>query len=217
MSPMTTSLPARLADVFRSLRSGKHICHDDIAEYRDLDRNEELYRALFQGLGYELVHHGQGFYYFKGDNYLSSLRLQAISLFVLVLFQDLEDKKFQESDGAWERRLLMRTFGINELPHFQTSQRRSLMYAVGVTPDTLHDKVLRPLVRYGMLEMAGTEQFRFRSPIYRFVDLCMQFAESDLHAVATATDGEESIAVPSVDKSDADVTSAEGDAEEDEA
>ena len=215
---MTVSLPARLADVFRSLRSGKHICRDDIALHRDLERNEELYHALFLALGYELVHHGQGFYYFKGDNYLSSQRLQAISLFVLILFQDLEDKKFQESDGAWERRLLTRSFAINELPHFQTPQRRSLMFAVGVTAETLHEKVLRPLVRYGLSDMVGAEQFRFRSAIYRFVDVCMQFAEADLIAVATA-DGEEplAVAVGPVVVGQADPTAAEEDQEEDEA
>jgi chromosome condensin MukBEF MukE localization factor len=209
--PINVSLPARLAVVFRSLRNGEHICRDDLAEYHDLERNEELYRALFLGLGYELVHHGQGFYYFKGDNSLSSLRLQAISLFVLILFQDLEDKKFQESDGAWERRLLTRTFAVSELPHFQTPQRRSLMFRIGVTPDTLHEKVLRPLIRYGMVEMVGTDQFRFRSPVYRFVDVCMQFAEADLNAVATA-DGDEPVAEPVVSQTDS--TPADNDEDE---
>lgn len=177
--PPTVDLPARLAEVFRSLRSGKHISRDDVADYRDLDRNEELYRALFAGLGYELVHHGQGFYYFKGSNQLSTQRMQAIAIFVLILFQDLEDKKFQDADRAWERKLLLRAFAINELPHFQTAQRRSMLLTVGVTPETLHEKVLRPMARYGMLEMTGPEHFQFRSPIYRFVDVCMKFAEDD--------------------------------------
>lgn len=150
-----------------------------MVDYRDLDRNEELYRSLFTGLGYELVHHGQGFYYFKGGNQLSTQRLQAIALFVLILFQDQEDKKFQEADRAWERKLVTRTFGVSELPHFQTAQRRSLLHTVGVTPDTLHDKVLRPMARYGILEMTGLDHFQFRAPIYRFVDLCMKFGDGD--------------------------------------
>ena len=165
--------------MFRSLRSGKHISRDDVADYRDIDRNEELYRALFAGLGYELAHHGQGFYYFKGANQLSTQRMQAITLFVLILFQDLEDKKFQEADRAWERKLLLQTFGINELPHFQTAQRRSMLLTVGVTPETLQEKVLRPMARYGMLEMVGPDHFQFRSPIYRFVDACMKIADDN--------------------------------------
>ena len=186
----TIDLPARLANAFRSLRSGKHICRDDVADYRDLERNEDLYRALFEGLGYELTHHGQGFYYFKGGNYLTTQRLQAITLFMLILFQDLEDKKFQEADRAWERRLLSRIFSVGELPHFQTSQRRSLLFTVGVNQESLHEKVLRPMARYGMLEMLGADQFQFRSPIYRFVDLCMQFSQEDWASLSAAQEGE---------------------------
>ena len=176
---MTIGLPEKLAEVFRSLRSGKHICRDDVADYRDLERNEDMYREVFQGLGYELTHHGQGFYYFKGGNYLTTHRLRAITLFMLILFQDLEDKKFQEADRAWERKLLSRIFSVSELPHFQTSQRRNMLFTFGVTEETLHEKVLRPMARYGMLETVGPDQFQFRSPIYRFVDLCMRFAEED--------------------------------------
>jgi chromosome condensin MukBEF MukE localization factor len=188
--PLTTvDLPARLADVFRSLRSGRHICRDDVADYRDLDRNEEQYCALFAGLGYELVHHGQGFYYFKGGNQLSTQRLQAITLFMLILFQDLEDRKFQAADRVWERTLLTRIFGVNELPHFQTAQRRSMLLTVGVKADTLHDKVLRPMARYGMLEMTGAEHFQFRSPIYRFVEVFMKFADDDWQSPLAGTDG----------------------------
>lgn len=175
--PPQIVLPARLADVFRALKSGKHICRDDFADFRDVEKNEDLYRTLFAGLGYELIHHGQGFYYFKGGNQLSTLRLQAMALFVFILFQDLEDKKFQDAERMWERKLLTRSFNIAELPHFQTSQRRSLLFSLGVTPETLYEKVLKPMVRYGMLEMTGTDHFQFRSPIYRFIDLCLAMAE----------------------------------------
>jgi chromosome condensin MukBEF MukE localization factor len=185
LPPLTVNLPERLAEVFRSLRSGRHICRDDIADYRDLERNEDLYQALLAGLGYELVHHGQGFYYLKGGNTLTTQRLQAITLFMLILFQDLEDKKFQEADRSWERSLLTRTFSVNELPHFQTSQRRSMLYTVGVTADTLQEKVLRSMIRMGMLEMVGPDRFQFRSPVYRFVDVCMRFADEAWKPTAT--------------------------------
>lgn len=176
--PTQIALPARLAEVFRALKSGKHICRDDFADFRDVERNEDLYRTLFEGLGYELIHHGQGFYYFKGGNQLSTLRLQAMALFVFILFQDLEDRKFQDAERMWERKLLTRSFKVVELPHFQTSQRRSLLLSLGVTPETLHEKVMKPMARYGMLEMTGNDHFQFRSPIYRFIDLCLAVAEN---------------------------------------
>lgn len=165
--------------MFRLLRTGRHICREDGADYRDLERNEEQYSDLFHGLGYKLIHHGQGFYYFEGRNHLSTQRLQAITLFTLILFQDLEDKKFQEPERAWERNLLNRIFRITELPHFETSKRRSMLHAVHVTRETLQDKVLKPMKRLGMLAMVGNDQFHFRAPIYRFIELCMQLGEEN--------------------------------------
>lgn len=176
---MADLLPANLAGVFRSLRNGRHICRDDGAPYLDLDRNEEQYEAVFRALGYKLVHHAQAFYYFEGRNRLSTQRLQAITLFVLILFQHLEENKFQEADRAWIRTLLGRIFRIAELPHFQTAQRRSLLFNAKVTPETLHEVVLKPMSRFGMLELIGADQFQFRAPIYRFVDLCLAMGEQE--------------------------------------
>ncbi|MDB5389033.1 MAG: hypothetical protein JWM11_4679 [Planctomycetaceae bacterium] len=172
-------LPARLAEVFRSLRSGRHICREDHADFRDLERNEDLYQILLRGLGYELVLHGQGFYYLKGGNSLSTQRIQAITLFMLILFQELESKKFQDIERSWERTLLTRILNISELPHFQTSQRRSMLFTLGVTAETLQEKVLRPMSRFGIIEMISSDRFRFRSPVYRFVDLCMRIADEE--------------------------------------
>jgi chromosome condensin MukBEF MukE localization factor len=173
------ALPERLATVFRLLRKGRHICRDDGADYRDLAHNEEPYRVLFQGLGYTLVHHGQGFFFFEGTQNLTSQRLQSITLFMLILFQDLEDRKFQGADRAWERSLLSKVFNLDDLPHFHTSQRRSMMLSLNITKDALHEKVLQPMSRMGMLDLIGTNHFHFRSPVYRFIDLCIRFADDE--------------------------------------
>ena len=170
-------LPERLGALFRSLRNGRHICRDDVLDFRELKGNEDALRTLFKSLGYDLVRHmGHGFFYFKGDSHASSVRMQAITLFMLILFQDLEDKKFQSPDRAWERTLLSRTFHVSELPHFATGRRRTAMGTVDVTADNLSVKILGPLGRMGMIETVGADQFRFRSPAFRFVDLCMQYA-----------------------------------------
>jgi hypothetical protein len=193
-------LPERLGVLFRSLRTGKHICRDDVLDFRDLNGNEDALRTLFKALGYELMRHpGHGFFYFKGENLAPTSRMQAVTLFMLILFQDLEDKKFQTADRAWERMLLSRTFHVNELPHFATSQRRTIMGTVGVTSESLGEKIFRPLVRMGMIEMVSAEQFQFRSPVFRFVDLCIQYADQDL---ATSIGDDIDSVVPSVDGAD---------------
>jgi hypothetical protein len=135
---------------------------------------------------------------------------------MLILFRDLEDKKFQEADRAWERKLLSRIFTVSELPHFQTSQRRSMLFTVGVTEETLHEKVLRPMARYGMLEMAGSDQFQFRSPIYRFVDLCLRFADEDWESMSTDDEGanDDAPAILADDEADSLLADADDDVED---
>ena len=172
-------LPKRLSEAFRQLRNGRHICSEDGALYRDMEVDKERYRVVFSSLGHELVHHAQGFFYLKGGPSLSSKRLQAITLFVFVLFQDLEDHKVQEASRAWVQTLTNRIFDITKLPHFATTQLRGMMANLGVTQDTLRAQVLRPLAGLGMVHLRDDDHFQFRSPIYRFVDLALEYADQD--------------------------------------
>jgi hypothetical protein len=173
----TVSLPARLDTVFRSLRSGRHICRTDGADYADIERHEDEYRSILRGLGYTLVHHPQGFYYLRGTGAISAQRLRAIVLFLLILFQDLEDNKFKEDERSWERSITRREFRVSELPHFDTVQRRTLLDSVGVTPATLQSRVLRFLRQLGMIDVLGEDRFTFRPAVHRFLDLFLEYAQ----------------------------------------
>ena len=178
--PLTAeALPKRLAEVFRLLRTGHHICVEDGAVYRDLENDEERYELVLAGLGYELVHHAQGFYYLKGGPALTSKRLQAITFFLLVLFQDLEEHKIQDNPRGWVQTLTNRVFDIDKLPHFGTTQLREKMTRLGIEKDTLRSQVLGPLKSLGIVSMRDDGRFRFRPPVYRFVDLTLEFADQD--------------------------------------
>jgi hypothetical protein len=77
----------------------------------------------------------------------------------------------------WEKTLLERPFDIEELPHFATTpSRREMMEKVGVGEKELHEKVLSLLSKWGILEFASPTKFYFKPPVYRFVDLCEQYA-----------------------------------------
>jgi chromosome condensin MukBEF MukE localization factor len=171
------ALPHKLAEVFRLLRKGRHICVEDGPNYRIVEQEEDRYRIVLDALGYELIHHAQGFYYIKGGKTFSSRGLQSITIFVFLLFQHLEDNKQGEPDHMWVRSLTTKRFVIDELPHFGTQQHRAMMANLELTRPTLHQRVLRVLDQLGMLEFIDDHSFRFRSPIYRFVDLCMAYAE----------------------------------------
>ena len=177
----TVAIPERLAVVFSKLRRGRHISRQDAEDFQDLSQNRDAYTLLLHNLGYELVCHPQEFFYVEGNAQVLGERLRAVTLFMLILFQHLEDNKFREAARAWERTLLERPFDVSELPHFTTSApRRALMERVGVTADALHKKVLRQLEQWGMLDFVSQGKFYFRSPVYRFVDLCEQYATQGL-------------------------------------
>jgi hypothetical protein len=199
------ALPDQLAEVFRSLRMGKHLCRDDGVIYRDLEQNEANYRLILERLGYELVCHGKGFYYLQGGGALSSQRLECLTIFMLLLFQDMEDRKFENRERMWEKTLLSRVFSVSELPHFATAEKRKMMSAVGVTPDSLSKKVMKVLASLGMLELMPQGQFRFRAPVYRFVDLCLQYASEEWAKQGQA----EAVAAASATEQAPDTTNAE--------
>lgn len=174
----TMEFPPQTASVFRALRMGKHLSRRQGEVYYDLDRHYKQYAAVFGALGYRLIRHEQGFYYFAGDSVLRAQRLRAITLFVLILFQDLEDKKYSQGGRSWERELLTRQFTVAELPHFATAQRRALMHAVGVTPESLDSK-LRFMSTLGFIDINSADSFHFLPPIYRFVDLFLIYADDE--------------------------------------
>lgn len=169
-------LPERLSNVFRAMRNGRHISRNDGADFLDLERRTALYEHVLRGLGYTLKHHNQGFYYLEGAGSVRSERMRAALVFLLILFQDLEERKFQRQDRAWERSLLRTTFKIAELPHFQTAQRRSLMAAIDIDEAKV-PQVLTSLDKLGVVRLLPESQFGFLPPVFRFVDLCMRYAE----------------------------------------
>jgi len=169
-------LPPRLASVFRLLRSGRHLSREDGPDFLDLERNFDIYAHILDGLDYSLRRHGQGFYYIEGAVGVRSDRMRSSLLFLLVLFQDLDEKKFERQDRAWERSLLRTTFKIADLPHFQTSHRRAMMNAVGVEEAGLL-RLLQFLERLGVVRLLPDAQFSFLPPVHRFIELSVGFSE----------------------------------------
>lgn len=181
------TLPPRLSEVFRLLRSGRHLSRDDGPDFLDLDRNSELYSHLLAGLGYGLRRHPQGVYFIEGSGAVRSERMRAALVFLLILFQDLDEKKFQSEDRAWERTLLRRSFRTAELPHFHTAQRRAMMSAVDVDEGGL-TRVLQFLERLGVVKTLPEGQFVFLAPVHRFIDLCVRYTEEGAWPAKSSAD-----------------------------
>ncbi len=164
---MTTELP-RLADVFRGLSRGRHICIDDGESYWALKENVALFHDLFEALGFKLIAHQKNFFYFEGDERLSDASARLV-VFVFILVEWLGD-----AGVLVEEELLRREFSIQELPHFATDRYRSYMVQVGVTDHDQFLLLVKTIERLGIAQLITESRLRFRTPIYRFLDLCLK-------------------------------------------
>lgn len=190
MITTTNKFPPKLEEAFRQLKSGRHVCRDDVHVFRDLKEHQESYEQIFKALGFNLCYHNRDFFFFNGDNRFRTRGLEQATLFILILFQHLEDNKFQGQRRQWQKTLLSQPFKINELPHFATNARRRMMMDSGVSKENFRKQVIDTLKRLGMIEMIDQNVFQFRSPVYRFIDMCIEFSQREEMSPSTSDNSE---------------------------
>lgn len=168
---MTATNPYALPgaeEIFNKLRGGYHLSIEDGPLYHILKANIDQYKQLFAALGLELCEHSEGFYYLLGEGTLSKTAEQ-MGLFMLILIDSLADQPVEI-----EKQLLEESFEPELLPHLRRDRYGQYMNSVGVdTPDDLR-RVISALERLGFAVWEADDTFRFRAPVYRFLDLCLE-------------------------------------------
>jgi chromosome condensin MukBEF MukE localization factor len=161
-----------LEQIFDDLRRGKHLAEGDGPHVHALRENVEAYARLFDALGFTLVQHPRGFFYFSADP-SSTVTDQAgrMAVFTFILVESLADQGKQV-----EETLMTHTFNVDELPHLSTDRFVTYMRDVGVISVDDIRQVLKNMRRLGFAELVGDDLFRFRTPAYRFLDLCSELA-----------------------------------------
>jgi hypothetical protein len=156
-----------LPELFDKLRSGRHLSADDGALYLALRTDFAEYRALFEAIGFDLVEHERGFYYFRSTDDLGKEATQlAVFFFVLVeawgdAGKDLEATAFDPAGHA-----------LSALPHMSRDSWRRCLAEAGIANDDEIAKVVQRMERLGFTERLADDRFRFRTPVWRFFDLC---------------------------------------------
>ncbi len=158
-----------LGELFDKLRSGRHLSAEDGPLYLALRTDYGTYRALFAALGFDLVEHERGFYYFRSSEDLGKEATQ-LAVFVFVLVEawgdagkDLETTALDPAGQA-----------LADLPHLtREGWRRCMAEADSATPEDLA-RIVQRLERLGFAEAVGEDRFRFRAPVWRFFDLCLE-------------------------------------------
>jgi hypothetical protein len=170
--PSPYALP-HLAEIFDALRRGHHLCAADGVLYQALRENLEAYRDLFHHLGFRLQVHQRDFFYFRGKDSLSS-QASRMAVFVFILIESLSDQGEPVVDT-----LMTRTFAIPDLPHLKSARYRAYLKEAGASSEDNLRMITRQLERFGFVQRHTEDTFNFRTPAYRFFDVCIEILNRD--------------------------------------
>lgn len=159
-----------LAEIFESLRRGKHLSVRDRDLFHALKRQSSKYEAIFAKLGFKLVHHPRDFFYFFDTSNFTELSAR-MAVFMFILVESLADK-----GDSVEETVLTRRFTYKDLPHLQGERCQTYMREAGVTTPEDLAKIVQTMERFGFARRMDEESFVFEVSIYRFLDLCMEMA-----------------------------------------
>ncbi|NOY25670.1 MAG: hypothetical protein GXP62_07330 [Oligoflexia bacterium] len=162
----------KLAEIFRQLRDGRHLCLEDGELYSAVEENAEGFTDLFKTLGYALQPHRKGIYFFRGDTAVTDTA-RRFAVFTFILVEHLGD-----SGQGIEEALFTASFPIDEFPHLQSDRYRETMAEMGVSSVDDLSKLVRSMERFGFTAVDG-ERVRFRRPMYRLIDLCVRVLETE--------------------------------------
>ncbi|MCB9609608.1 MAG: hypothetical protein H6716_23655 [Polyangiaceae bacterium] len=173
-----------LQEMFNHLRGGRHLSIHDGPVYLAVRADYGQYRMLFGALGFDLVEHDRGFYYFQSGEDLGKEATQLVVFFFVLVEawgdagHDLEAVAFDPGGHA-----------VAELPHFSRESWRACMSEAGVPNEAELANVVKKLDRYGFAERLSDDRFRFLSPAWRFFDVCREvWTETESSADVTAAE-----------------------------
>lgn len=162
-----------LEEIFDALRRGRHLCAADGKSYWALRENLEAYQDLFHHLGFRLQVHQRDFFYFRGKDSLSP-QASRMAVFVFILIESLSDQGEPVVDT-----LMTRTFSVPDLPHLKSARYRAYLKEASAASDDDLRKIVGHLERLGFVQRQTDDSFSFRTPAYRFFDVCIEILNRD--------------------------------------
>ena len=159
-----------LAKIFNALRRGRHISLTDGQLYTDLNAHADDFKRIFAQLGFTMIRHPRDFFYFIDRSNFSESAAR-ISLFMFILIENLADK-----GDSIEETIMSRRFNYSELPHLTGERYRNMMREAGILDMSDIENLTRSMEKFRFLERMPDNTFTFRTPAYRFLDICIDMA-----------------------------------------
>lgn len=174
-----------LREIFATLLHGRHISAEDGVEYYSLRDHAHDYTRLFLALGFDLVVDPRGFAYFRSENDAGK-EMAACALFLFIFLQHWDDQGKELQTELFNPN----GFRLSELPHFKKASWSELLEQVKVTTAEQLREVCKQMARLGFLTRLDDETYRFRKPVFRFLDVCLELLDENtkVHDNSTTED-----------------------------
>ena len=164
--------------IYTRLREGAHLSADSptqFALFRELEQHRDSYTHLFALLGYELVYHPNGFFYFVYPDSVTSQSLtmsRKVALLIYTLIDYLQDNNFDPLATITGEAIARRTFEDTRDHYPDLYQQADLASTEAI------NGLLEWMNRRGFCQFTGDDQVRFLKPVSRFLEAVEQVTEN---------------------------------------
>ena len=159
--------------------------------YNDILRNEEDIRKFLDIFEHKLVVHNKDFIYVEASRNKQLLRGHRELIVFLAVFFERYQKLYSSVQVPWYEEIIISTQTLMEMNLYSTETAENRLLSVGLNDDLdIFNTVLKPaasqfLVQISQSDLKNTDsleaaqkvEFKFNTPVYRFIDMFTELAE----------------------------------------
>jgi Condensin complex protein MksE len=159
--------------------------------YNDILRNEEDIRKFLDIFDHKLVVHKKDFIYAEASRNRQLLRGHKELIIFLAVFFERYQKINSSIQAPWYEEIIISTQTLSDINLFSTETAQNRLLSVDLNDDwDIFSKVLKPaagqflvqinqadLIHTDNIEAAQKVEFKFNTPVYRFIDMFTELAE----------------------------------------
>ena len=159
--------------------------------YNDILRNEEDIRKFLDIFEHKLIVHNKDFIYAEASRNKQLLRGYKELIVFLAVFFERYQKLYSSIQAPWYEEIIISTQTLADMNLYSTETAENRLLSVGLNDDLdIFDSVLKPaasqfLVQISQSDLKNTDtldaaqkvEFKFNTPVYRFIDMFTELAE----------------------------------------
>jgi len=204
-------LPGNIRQIWNKLvPQGIYISAENERElYNDILRNEDDVRNFLEIFDHKLVVHNKDFIYAEDARNKRLLRGHEQLIVFLAVFFEKYQKIHSSPMAPWYNEIVITTQTLIRMNLYSTESAERRLVSAGLHDEwDIYNRVLKPsaaqflvqisssdLYHTDTLEKAGQVEFKFNTPVYRFIDMFSEFADLSLEESLSTEHADETVEV----------------------